>query len=254
MQTGSVFLTLDDINTLNTTKDQVYGTLGQSADGSYYRYVGFGGTSTIAPGLLVVGPAAPANSTGLAITATTVAGAAQGPSNLVAGSRTLVLTNGATAVTANQFVDGYLRVLSSADGEYVLKIAGNGAAAGAGYIQLLLAEPLPVGITTLVPGTDTADLILSEYSAVAPSLTGNAPAGVTTLVVANTASVTNYGWIKTRGVASVKATTATIGLGVAQDLAGTAGNVIISAATTGNIGWAKTSKAGSTALIKLSID
>jgi hypothetical protein len=251
MQTGPIVLTIEDINTLQTSKEMAYGTLGQTADGSLYRFVKFGGTSTIAPGLLVVGPAAPANSTGLAVTASGTGG--QLATNLVAGSRTLVVTNGATAVTADQFQ--YLRIHSVADGEYEVKVAGNTAAAATtGYVTLLLEEPLPVGMTTLVPGTDTVDLVLSEYNGVAPSTTGNVPVGVSTLVVANTASVTYYGWVKSRGLAVVKATTGTIGLGVAQDQAGTAGYVIISAATTGNIGWFKTSASSNVALVKLNID
>jgi hypothetical protein len=137
----------------------------------------------------------------------------------------------------------------------MLKLAGNTAAAATtGYVTMLLEEPLPVGMTTLVPGTDTVDLVLSPYNGVIPSTTGNIPVGVSTLVVANTASVTYYGWVKSRGPAVVKATTGTIGLGVAQDQAGTAGYVINSAATTGNIGWFKTSAASSVALVSLNID
>jgi hypothetical protein len=224
--------------------------VGQTKDGRVFRYVAFGGTSTIKAGMLCVGPAAPANSTGLAITASGTGG--QLAANLVAGSKTLVVTNGATAVTANQFQ--YLEIISSADQTYSLRIAGHTSAATTGYVVISLADPLPQGITTLIPGTDTANLVLSQYNGVAPSLTGNAPVGVTTNVVPNTASVTNYGWVQSGGKAMVKATTATIGLGIAQDQAGTAGYVIISAATTGNIGWAKASATGTAASVVLNIN
>lgn len=250
MESGVRQLVSADLNTFATTQQEDYGTVGQTKDGRVFRYVAFGGTSTIKAGMLCVGPAAPANSTGLAITASGTGG--QLAANLVAGSKTLVVTNGATTVTANQFQ--YLEIVSSADQTYSLRIAGHTSAGNAGFVVIQLADPLPQGITTLIPGTDTANLVLSQYNGVAPSLTGNAPVGVTTNVVPNTASVTNYGWVQSGGKAMVKATTATIGLGIAQDQAGTAGYVIISAATTGNIGWAKASATGSAASVVLNIN
>jgi hypothetical protein len=252
MESGARQITAVDLNTFTTTPMEDLGTLGLTKEGRYFRYVAFGGTSTIKAGMLCVGPAAPANSTGLAITATTVAAGGQLAANLVVGSKTLVVTNGATAVTANQFQ--YLEIISSADQTYSLRIAGHTSAGASGYVVVSLADPIPQGATTLIPGTDTVNLVLSQYNGVAPSLTGNAPVGVTTNVVPNTASVTNYGWVQSGGKAMVKATTATIGLGIAQDLAGTAGYVIIAAATTGNIGWAKASATGSAASVVLNIN
>lgn len=250
MQTGPRYLTSSDLATYSTSAQDQLGAVGVTEDGRKFRYVKFGGTSTIKAGLLVVGPAAPANSTALAITAVGTGG--QTTANLQAGSRQLVVTNGSTSVTANQF--DAVAINSSADGYYVLRVEGNTAGGSGAYITLLLADPLPQGVTQLVPGTDTADLLLSKYDGVAPSTTGNAPVGVTVNAVPNTASVTNYGWVQSGGLAKVAATTATIGLGVAQDLAGTAGYVIVTAATTGNVGWAKTSAASSAAVVDLNIN
>lgn len=249
MQTGPRYLTSSDLDTYSVTAQDELGALGITEDGRRFRYVKFGGTSTIAPGLLVVGPAAPANSTGLAITAVGTGG--QISANLQAGSRQLVVTNGSTSVTQDQFQ--YLRITNT-DGEYLLRVEGNSAAGNGEYVTVLLSDPLPQGITTLVPGTDTVSLVVSQYNGVTPSTTGNAPVGVTVNKIANTASVTYYGWVQSGGAAVVKATTATIGLGVAQDLAGTAGYVIVTAATTGNIGWAKTTAASNTALVELNIN
>jgi len=250
MESGARQITSVDLNTFTTTPQEELGTVGLTEDGRTFRYVAFGGTSTIKAGMLCVGPAAPANSTGLAITAVGTGG--QASANLVAGSTTLVITNGSTAVTANQFQ--FLEIVSSADQVYSLRIAGHNSAGAAGYVTVKLVDALPQGMTTLIPGTDTANLVLSQYNGVTPSLTGNAPAGVTTNVIPNTASVTNYGWVQSGGKAMVKATTATIGLGIAQDMAGTAGYVIISAATTGNIGWAKASATGAAASVVLNIN
>lgn len=251
METGIRQLTSSDLNTFDTVKTDQYGALGITADGRYFRYIKFGGTSSINPGLLLVGPAAPANSTALAITATATTGG-NPTSNLIAGSRQLVITNGATAVTQDQFQ--YLEIMVGGTLPlYSLKLDGNTAAAASGLITCLLTDPLPQNITQLVPGTDTVNLVLSKYNGAVASTTGNAPVGVTGNVIPNSASVTNYGWVQTVGHAIVKATTATIGLGIAQDQAGTAGYVITSAATTGNIGWAKASASSGNASVELAI-
>lgn len=251
METGVRYLTSTDLDTYTTSATDQLGAVGATEDGRIFRYVKFGGTSTINPGLVLQGPAAPANSTGLAITAAGTGG--QVTANLQAGSQTLVITNGATAVTADQFstveiiVNGTLPL-------YSLRVQGNTAAGNAGFITLRLKDRLPQNITQLVPGTDTANLVVSRFNGPTASLTGNAPVGVTRNVIPNTASVTNFGWVQSGGQCYVKATTATIGLGVAVDLAGTAGYVIISAATTGNIGWAKASAVSGNASVVLNIN
>lgn len=250
MESGARQLTAVDLNTFTTTQQEAFGTVGMTADGRTFRYVAFGGTSTIKAGLLCVGPAAPSNSTALAITAVGTGG--QATANLQVGSKTLVITNGATSVTANQFQ--FLEIVSAADLTYSLRINGHTSAGNGGYITVSLADPLPQGVTQLIPGTDTVNLVYSQFNGVAPSTTGNAPAGVTTNVVPQSASASYFGWVQSGGKAFVKATTATIGLGIAQDLAGTAGYVIISAATTGNIGWAKASAASNTASVVLNIN
>lgn len=251
MESGTRQLTATDIETYYSSPQEQLGALGVTSDGRRYRYVTFGGTSTINPGLVLQGPAAPANSTALAITATGTGGQVAG--NLVAGSTTLVITNGATAVTANQFA--YVEIMVGGTLPlYSIALTGNSvAAASTGYVTLQLDEPLPQNITTLVPGTDTVNLVVSKYNGCTASTTGNAPVGVTVNVIPNTASVTNSGWVQTGGHAIVKATTATIGLGIACDLAGTAGYVIIAAATTGSIGHAKASASSGNASVELNI-
>lgn len=252
MQNGPRFLTSQDLETLSTTKQESYGALGQTGDGRFFRYVSFAGTSTVNPGLLLVAPAAPANSTGLTITATGTGG--QVAANLAAGSTTLVLTNGSTAVTQDQFQ--FIELIVSAGGSYKLKLKGNTAAAATtGYITCFLQEPLPAGATTLIPGTDTANLRLSPYNGVTATLTRSQPVGVTVSPVLNTASVTNYGWVQTLGAAFVAATTATKGEVISQDLAGTAGFVKTFAAVTDNVvGVAQESAASSTVSVYLNIE
>lgn len=252
MQDGPRFLTETDLNTLTTTKQTQYGALGQTEDGRFFRYVSFGGTATVNPGLLLVAPAAPANSTGLAITATSVTGG-NVTANLQAASNTLVVTNGATSVTQDQFQ--FVEIIVSAGGTYRLRLRGNTAAGNAGLITLFLKEPLPAGTTQLIPGTDTVNLRLSPYNGVVASLTKSEPVGVTVSSVPNTASVTNYGWVQTLGPVFVAATTATKGQAVTQDTGGTAGFVMSTAAATDYpAGVAYASAASSTATVFLNIE
>src|SRR5487761_816842 len=109
MESGFRQLTEQDINSTSTTKVEQFGAMGVTADGREFRYVGFGyvsGTTTFNPGLLMITPTAPANSTALTITASGTGGQVAG--NLVAGSTVLVLTNSSTAVWQDEFKEGYL--------------------------------------------------------------------------------------------------------------------------------------------------
>jgi hypothetical protein len=238
MDTGIRTLAEQDISTLSTVQQTQLGALGSTADGRKFRYVSFGGTSTIAPGLLVQAPALTANFQALAITATTVAAAGQTTANLALNSSQLVLTNGSTAITKDQFAEGYVDVIvggASADaGHYTYKIRGNTAAAATtGYVTLYLAEPLR-NTTALVPGTDTANLRISDYSGVLSSTTAALTVGLTVMPVPNTATVTNFGWVQTYGDAVVlndAGGTITVGGAFGQSTT-TAGNVKAATAST----------------------
>jgi hypothetical protein len=242
MDNGTRTLAEQDINTLSTTQLSQLGAVGATADGRKFRYVSFGGTSTIAPGLVVTAPALTANYQALAITATTVTAATQVAANLANGSTQIVLTNAtATAITANQFAEGYLDIIvggASADaGHYTYKIKGN-TAAGAGnvtatYTTVTLSETMR-HTTALVPGTDTANLRICDYASVNTSTTAALPVGVTVMPVPNTATVTNYGWVQTYGdcvVLNDAGGTITVGGAFGQSTT-TAGNVKAATAST----------------------
>ena len=126
MQDGVRILTETDLNVLTTTKQTQFGAIGVTEDGRRFRYVSFGGTSTIAPGLIVTAAPLVAAFQGMVITATTVAAGGQTSANL-AGSQSglgqIVLTNSSsTAITQDQFAEGYLDIIvggASADtGQY----------------------------------------------------------------------------------------------------------------------------------------
>lgn len=237
MQDGIRTLTETDLSVLTTTKQTQFGAIGVTEDGRRYRYVSFGGTATIAPGLVVTAAALTANYQALAITATTVTASGQVTANLATGSTTLVLTNGSTAITFDQFAEGFVEVIvggAAADtGSYSYRIKGNTAAAATtGYVTLYLAEPTR-HTTALVAGTDTANLTLSPYSTVNTSTTAALPVGATILPVPNTSTVTNYGWVQVGGACNLlndAGGTITVGGGFGQSVT-TAGNIKASTAS-----------------------
>lgn len=246
----SFYRTLQDqaIRDLSTTQLEPLGARAMSSDGrKFYAYTRFGGTSTIASGILLVAAAAPANSTGLAIP--TVNTAAQ----LASGSTRLVVTNGGTAVTQSEFVDGQLEVLGTNGGQNYFIADNSAESTGTGALTIALSEGLR-NTVALANGTNTVNLRQSPYYNPTASLTVARPVGVTIQAVANTASVTYYGWVQIGGPILVFATSATKGQPVAQDLAGTAGYVKNSAASTdAQIGIAMTSAASSMASVDLQL-
>lgn len=254
METGVRILSEQDLNTLSTTAQVELGAVGCTFDGRIYRYVGFGGTSTIAPGLLVIAAAHTANFFGMTITAATVSG--QPVANVTAGNLaanpgskgsylTLSNTTSSTAA-ADAFSQGYLEVYQTSgtnEGPILYKIKGNTAVTAGNvttsYFTVFLdtKEPLRQA-QALTPGTDTASVYASPFSAVNTSTTVGRAVGVTIMQVVNTSTVTNYGWVQSQG--SVLLTndaggTVTVGEGIAQSTT-TAGDIVAVAATTFQIG------------------
>lgn len=242
MNDGIRTLTETDLNVLTSTKQTEFGATGVTEDGRRYRYVSFGGTSTIAPGLVVTAAALTANYQAMAITATTVTAANQVSGNLATGATQIVLTNStSTAITQDQFAEGFIELIvggaASDTGSYSYRIRGN-SIAGAGnvtatYCTVYLAEPLR-NTTALVPGTDTANLQLSPYSTVNTSTTAALPIGATIMPVPNTSSVTNYGWVQVGGPCNLlndAGGTITVGGAFGQSVT-TAGNIVAATAST----------------------
>lgn len=245
MESGVRQLTESDLGVLTTTKQTQYGAIGATADGRRYRYVSFGGTSTIAPGLVVVAAANVANLQGMAIPAVTTTASGQVTANLALGSTQLVVTNTtSTTEVADFFAEGFLQVIvggaASDTGSYSYRIKGNTPITAGNvttsYFTVYLYEPLR-NTTALVAGTDTVNLELSPYSTVNTSTTAALPIGVTVAPVPNTATVTNYGWVQVGGDCNVlndAGGTITVGGAFAQSTT-TAGNVKAATASTAPI-------------------
>lgn len=232
---------------LSTTPLVALGTVVFTDQGrKAYKYVQFGGTSAITAGKLLVAPAAPANSTGLAIPTTNLA------AQLLSGSHQIIVTNGATAVTQDQFAEGSLEILGTNAG-FTCRIAGNTAdSVGAAALTINLVEALR-NTTTLANGTNTVNLRLSIAAGPTASLTQAAPVGVTIMPVVNSSTVTNYGWVQIYGDTFVFATSATKGFPIVQDTSGTAGYIANTGSNLPQIGIARESAASSMASVRLNL-
>lgn len=238
------------------------GQVGQTGDGSFYRLVGIGGTSTVAPGQLLVAPVLSSDYEGLAISASQPANTAFGNASnnvnsaLGSGSYAINVTNGSKAVTAGQFTGGYALVNQTSgtgNGPIAFLLSGNTAADADGTITLNFQNPLNVA-SELVAGTDTITLVQSPWNNCVASDVLGAPVGVLSVQAPNTATAQYCAWVKTRGTAAVNsdATGVTIGEAVAQSTT-TAGDVTVAGATSNQIGVALQTATSGVVLVELNL-
>lgn len=242
MESGVRQLTETDLSVLTTSKQTELGAVGATEDGRTFRYVSFGGTTTIAAGALLQAAVATTNSQGLAIPATTVTASGQIASNLTAGSTQLVITNNGTSYTQDQFAEGFLEVLWSG-GPISYRIKGNTPSTTTnGYTTIFLVASEPLRNTAaLVGGTDTVNLQQSPFALPIVTTTVNVPIGVTVNSVVNSSTVTNYGWVQTHGecVGTGDGSSIVIGNSVGPSTT-TAGDIGLSVAQTkAAIGWSR---------------
>lgn len=240
------------LNILDTNQNLPLGTIFYDPKDQMrtaYLYVKFGGTGTINPGLLLVAAAAPTNSTGLAISTTNTA------AQLAAGSTvgTIIITNGATAVTQDQFKDGDIEIIGTGI-PMRYRILGNSAdSVGNAAITISFAGPLR-NTSALVAGTNTVNLRQSKAYLPVASLTQALPVGVTIMPVPNTASLTYFGWVQIAGSAFVQATSATKGFPLVQDTSGTAGYFANTGSNLPQVAITKESASGSLASVFLQLN
>ena len=163
------------------------GTLGVTQDGRWFAYAR-NGAATLVPGNVIAGPAPVTNHVNNTATAT------------AAAVNTVTFTQGATAVTQNQYKDGYLSVSVTPGAGYLYGISDHNAVASATSYAWPLApgETVQVALTT----TSRLDLIANPYRGViqcpATTLTSQ-PVGVA--VSAPTSG--QWCWIQVKGTANV---------------------------------------------------
>jgi len=150
------------------------------------------------------------------------------PAALAVGVSTVVVTNGTTAVTAGQYVDGTLSVSVTPGLGEEYTIIGHGTAISGAALTLYLDRPLRTAWTTSTKVT----VRRSPWSGVVKcptSLTGTV-VGVALYAVASG----EYGWLQTKGVASVLSDNSTGAAGSDVGVPGaSAGSVGVNVAGTG---------------------
>jgi len=170
---------------ISATKREILGTLRILADGRKFRYCR-AGAADLHPGMFGQAGVDADNHINVSVAAAAI------------GDTEVAVTVGATAVTENQYEDGYLQVNDGTGQGHQYRILGNTACATSGVTYVTLNEPIKVAL--VASATSEVSLLPSEYSAVVESATeetmpvGVAPCAVTTLY---------YYWAQTAGPAIV---------------------------------------------------
>lgn len=116
-----------------------------------------------------------------------------------AGSKTVAITLGNTAATANQYAGGFLQIEDDAGEGYLYRVASHPAHAGGGALTVTLEEGLAVAVTT----DTTAGLVANPWNGLVlgPTAEVSHIVGVSTSVV----SASGYFWAQVGGPCSVLA-------------------------------------------------
>lgn len=170
-----------------SAKYYALGTGMELPDGRTFRYALAGGTA-LSPGKIVAAPVPVANHDMDLVTAVTAIGASA-----------VTVTLGATAATADQYADGYLYTNDGTGEGQIYRVDGHLAIASGGTGAINLDENDKIVVA--LDGTTLSGLQTSPYSAVVvtPTTVTNRTVGVpATLIAAD-----EYGWVQTKGLASV---------------------------------------------------
>lgn len=230
-----------------TTTDLSLGTMVGSrfdlSDGREVVLVQNAGTA-LGSGVCVQGPAAQANAVGLSpATSGTTGYSASFPIAGTIGGKVIQIATGATAVLVNRFQGGYLNVVEGTGLGQTLKISSNSAASTTSACVIALEDAFTVATSTDSRFTLTINPFGSHYGtdfttdgviiSPATTLTGQIVGVSLYPIAASTATVAQYGFIQTKGPASVLGSS-TVALGLDVGLpSGTAGAVLAYAVATG---------------------
>lgn len=160
------------------------GALATTGDARYYRWI-LAGATALAPGKMQQAAAEVTANENLAVAAAAI-------------GATSVTTTTTVTVTANQYTGGYVVVTTTPGQGYMYQIATHPAATAA-VLTLNLVDPITVALTT----SSVIDLIANPYTSVilCPATATGLPVGAAVAAI----PAAGYGWVQTRGVASVLA-------------------------------------------------
>lgn len=226
IQTGNVAGTVPYM-----TQVPELGVRSVTGDGREFRYIQAGASNLII-GELEQNAAPSAN----LIDVTAVAAA------VGALTTTLTISTG-TAITAGQFSGGSFTTYGTVatGGGQMLKISTNSAVTASGTsITITLEDPVQVAITTAA----TVTIMPPQYSGIiqCPGTVTGTPVGIALGVYPNPSTTLNgltalyYGWVQVKGIANARISgTPAIGTGLAAPTSGTAGELMVTAATLNDI-------------------
>lgn len=163
------------------------GALGTTMDGRWFKF-SRAGASTLVPGNVLTGPTPVTNHVNNTATAT------------AAGATTVTFTQGATAVTQNQYKDGWMTISVTPGAGYSYAISDHAAVGSATSFAWPLApgEAIAVALTT----TSRIDLIPNPYRGVIQAPTTTIAA--TPVGIAIAAALTGqWSWVQCQGAAGV---------------------------------------------------
>lgn len=202
----------EELYAYSSTQGQDLGSLATTGDGRYFRYAKMGATTGV-PGQAFQGPASDATnlspSGGLAI----------GQANATGSFGPFTIST-STTVAANALAGGIMSVAVTPGQGYSYKVKSNSATSAATGLSIVLEDPLQTNLST----ASRVVFTLNPYNGVVVLGTAATNAVVGVPVVAIPPS--NFGWIQTRGPASVYIQgTPASGNAVGVNLANTTGAV-----------------------------
>lgn len=198
------------------------GSYVETADGRGFRYIKVGAVATVA-GKVYQGPALDATnlqpSGGLGVAAQAI------------GDTSITISTSIT-LAANLLAGGYVSVDVTPGQGYLYRIVGNTAVTSAAGAVITLEDPILVALTT----SSKVILINSKYNGVV--IEPGTPTGAIVGVAHRVTTAGSFGWIQTRGVASVLFTgTGVAGKAVGSLSGGTSGSAAPAIAATNILGY-----------------
>lgn len=177
-------ITARDTFSSSTSQDHALGAIGRTPDGRIFRYAVAGVSDTVAGSLYQ--SAAPI-----------AAHLANTPPAVAINAKSFTYTPGATAGAANLYAEGYMQVDTAPGAGYTYVVSGHAAIASSTAFTLTLRDPIQVALTT----SSRVGLVHNAFknAIVAPTTLTAGLAGVAPCII----TAAQYGWLQTRGPASV---------------------------------------------------
>jgi hypothetical protein len=183
---GNLQISAQDIYTPSSVQQHAFGQMGQDKYGDLYRYALIGASDASA-GQLQLAPVQKTNHHNCAAYAAVTANGLR---------KKVTLTLGATAAVLNEYSGGLLIANdNSPEGEFY-RITGHPAADSAATLEVTVDRPFKTSIAT----TSEFTLVHNNYNKVVVGTTVTIPAAG---VPAVDMTAAYFGWLKTKGVASV---------------------------------------------------